>query len=270
MIKDHSGIARFSKIKNPFSNQLESYLEDLWQEGWRGISNGWFLNDHNFYSDNFTKKHDGKHIVFSGCSVSFGVGLDHKDTWTRILFEHISKNEKTSGYFNLSQIGQSVFEIVFNLFKYFNEYGNPDYLFVNLPDPERFFDWDYKEKSFYRALTHSDENSKDKEKAAAIHIYSFQYLMMLNYYCESNNIKLHLFSYVDTYKDLKFNLPNFYNLDDALSSIYKYKNEGMSEDLLIWSRDNHHSGTGFHRYWAEEMINVYNKEMEELCRQNKT
>ena len=33
------------------------------------------INSKNFRSNEFIKKHEGKHILFSGCSVTSGVGL---------------------------------------------------------------------------------------------------------------------------------------------------------------------------------------------------
>lgn len=72
-------------------------------------------------------------IVFSGCSFTYGMGLKEESLWTSILAKKIDK-----GYVNLGLPGKSVSSIINNLYSYFREYGNPDYVFCLFPDFDRF------------------------------------------------------------------------------------------------------------------------------------
>lgn len=50
-------------------------------------------------TDPYTTDHDGKHILFAGCSVTHGVGLpDIQDVWTNIVYGALKANEKVSGF----------------------------------------------------------------------------------------------------------------------------------------------------------------------------
>ena len=99
------------------------------------------INSLNFRSDNFIKTHEGLHIVFSGCSNTWGTGLNK-----------ILKENPCSGYFNLGILGTSVASQIINLFKYFKEYGNPDIIFINFPDLLRFYGYSDKGKIFFDSL----------------------------------------------------------------------------------------------------------------------
>lgn len=71
-------------------------------------------------------------FVFTGCSQTFGIGLEEKFIWGKDI---ATKNNWT--YNNLGVPGDSVFNIIFSLFKYFNQYGNPKHLICLFPDFSR-------------------------------------------------------------------------------------------------------------------------------------
>ena len=82
----------------------------------------WFnvpLNSDGFRSDEFSNNHDGLHIIFSGDSNTFGMGLEKEEIWSYLTYQEISKNVKTSGYFNLGSPGSSIMTCILNIFKYF-------------------------------------------------------------------------------------------------------------------------------------------------------
>lgn len=180
-----------------------------------------------FRSDEFKKEHDGKHILFSGCSNSYGVGLYNSEIWPWIVYNKIKEKEKVSGYYNLSITGTGTANIVSDIFKYINAYSKPDTIFINLPNLSRFYSMPnhtnqgfefIKEFDFLRSFpswNHTvptnaeDDNIRIKftemgeqmpvEKYHSVHaerfIYVYQYLMMLETFCKVNNIKLYIFSH---------------------------------------------------------------------------
>ena len=101
-------------------------------------------NEDFFRCDSFKKNHDGKHILFSGCSETEGVGGNIEDAWSHILYNKIAKKEKCSGFFNLAKSGWGWSRIIINALIYFKKYGYPDTYFILLPNHQRKFY--YKEK----------------------------------------------------------------------------------------------------------------------------
>jgi hypothetical protein len=71
-------------------------------------------------------------VVFAGCSVTFGVGVPYEGIWSTIVGEKLGLD-----YINLSAPGWSIQAIIDNLFKYFYAYGNPEAVFVALPEYNR-------------------------------------------------------------------------------------------------------------------------------------
>lgn len=96
-----------------------------------------------FRSDEFKKKHDGLHVVFSGCSNTEGVGMPLEFTWSYQLLEKIKASFPVSGYFNLGKAGSGWHKIINNFIQYVKNYGAPDYLFVLLPNILRDYYWNY-------------------------------------------------------------------------------------------------------------------------------
>jgi len=187
-----------------------NHHDDCENIGWREVFN--CLNNVNSYgyrSDEFKKNHDGKHLLFAGCSYTWGLGLFKKEIWANIVYEKISSQEKCSGYFNLGVPGSCVSNQVYDIFQYCNRFGNPDVIFYCMPALHRGFDPDaisaIKKTHFppfhtnYNEILDKSDNSE----------YNVSYSEMINYisyfslyqYCKSNNIKLYSFSWeevVDT------------------------------------------------------------------------
>ena len=143
-------------VTNPFDSKLQGWrsVEDAlifsnadlkipdhakWIIDYKDNPDTFNINSDFFRSDEFKTAHDGKHILFSGCSVTYGVGLYTKELWSHLLYNKIKNKEKVSGYYNLGTPGTGVFDIVFNIFKYIKNYGNPDVIFIDLPDLSRFY-----------------------------------------------------------------------------------------------------------------------------------
>lgn len=238
------------------------------------------VNSNNFRCDEFSKNHSGKHILFSGCSVTYGVGLYVKETWSNLLYKKIKEKENVSGYYNLGTPGTSAFDIVSNVFKYIHLYGNPDVIFLDLPDLNRFYhirDQDTINKfnpgepgyvknilskvifqAMYRGLPIAD--------VEVLKVYTYNALMMLEQYCLSNNIKLYIFSYVEDSMNflLDTDLTRTFNINqnELLFSLYE-KDKKNKLDFFLTARDGRHHGYGFHEQWANKMFNFYEVEHED-------
>jgi hypothetical protein len=213
-----------------------------------------------FYrSDEFIKNHEGKHVVFAGCSYTFGSGIEQDLTWPKIVYNKISEKEKCSGYFNLGTAGNSIADSVYNLFKYFKIYGNPNVIFFCMPDAIRFYGFDEKNKT----IRHSWYS---KEDADLLMFINAQYYFMLEEYCKQNNINLYSFTWVFNKKRHK-SVDDFF--DKNFSTFYKINLEEQDEFVFavfaketknfytIWAKDERHRGTAYHEYWAKFIYEKY-------------
>lgn len=239
------------------------------------------FNDELFRSDNFITKHDGKHILFGGCSETEGLGGNIEDTWSHILYKQISKEEKCSGFFNLAQHGWGYDKIINNSLNYFKRYGYPEVYFILLPDCNRSFYystnnnlWSYlsfvpeTNEKFERNFDTLQEYSKINKNVFVTQymenflkfLYSWKVFCEL---CEAKNIKL-FFSTWD--KRDHYNLmgrklfTNFVELSNEnlmffMNTYYK-NNDPKTTDIR--KRDNHH-GVLIHNFWANEFYKEYKK-----------
>lgn len=245
------------------------------------------LNSKGFRSDEFKKEHDGKHILFAGCSVTYGTGLYSKEVWSYLVYNKIKENEKVSGYYNISIPGTSTFESVTNIFRYINNYSKPDVIFLNLPDIARLYTvieeinsevTDWKDKVsldkiedfnyFKNKYFHSIMTPQDKIDSSIIYeklIYIYQYLLMLETFCKMNNIKLYIFSW--SLLTAKFLNSDVVELDSIYkitwpspSWIHDYKMKNKKDKFYLVARDNTHYGTAYHSFWSKEVYDFYMKE----------
>jgi len=83
-------------------------------------------NSFGFRSDEFVFNTE---MIFAGCSVTYGAGIPEDGIWGNVLAEKLGMAAS-----NISRAGSSISWIVESLFKYFENYGNPKYLFCLFPD----------------------------------------------------------------------------------------------------------------------------------------
>jgi hypothetical protein len=162
------------------------------------------INKEGFRCDEFLKKHSKKHVLFSGCSHTFGYGSKYEEVWSHTLYNKLLSKEPLSGYFNLGVEGASVIEIITNIYRYIRKYAKPDVIFLLLPDIER--DHIYLKNPQILATPFIIEFYKQFED-----------------YCISNNIKLISTTWVIPEQDL-----SWYKLEDSLSITkpdYKFVDE---------------------------------------------
>ena len=281
------------KVELPFARQLTGWnnlIEGLYKDSkkldttqlWVDFPEDEFIpNRQGFRSDEFTKEHKGKHIFFNGCSVTYGQGLYTKETWSYLLHKLIGKDEEVSGYYNVGTPGKSVFDIVASTFKYIDKYGNPDVIFLDLPDLNRFYalnsdNGDELDKpmgpmDLFYSLNENYRHSLVKQNStlamftSTLAIYLYQYLMFLEIYCKSHNIQLFIFSYVrgtDAFLSL-CNLDNYYVTTDPKmmnkieKEVFDYSNDHKDDKFTMVARDGRHYGTGFHHVWANMLYDMY-------------
>jgi hypothetical protein len=215
------------------------------------------LNSNYFRSDNFKNDHAGLHILFSGCSYTFGNGMAYDKVWSKILYDQIKTTNTTSGYFNIGSSGASIMECVSLIFKYCKTYKNPDVIFLNMPDFTRFYSINDKNIIKFSYLTTTYHK--------VFNLLAYQYYLMLDLYCKSNNIKLYSFTWTisenneylgihdsginnfDTYYEYKTS-----DVDNFVKQ-YMYKNEGSK----LLADDETHLGNPYHEYWADFIYKKY-------------
>jgi len=143
------------------------------------------MNSYGHRSDEFLVNHNGKHVLFAGCSTTLGEGLPYMTNWSGRLYKKIAKEENLSGYFNLSYLGGNVQLIIDNIYKYAKKFGNPDYLFCHFPETHRY-PQPYGRFSYINFV---DNNNAEVDPLRFINAYLA--IRGLEMYCESNNIKLY-------------------------------------------------------------------------------
>jgi len=214
------------------------------------------FNSFGYRSDEFIKEHFHEHILFVGCSITYGVGLEKEKTWPDILYKKISKEKKLSGYFNLSVPGSSIFDQVFRIFKYFKEFGHPKHLFLNIPEAMRFYL--NEDKIIYNAIY-------DNYEYNLLSLLGYQYYLMLDSYCKTNKINLYCFSNTNQETKLSFdeilstNFDTYYanNQDKKWQYIFNYHINKKEDKNWDKAKDEKHPGTGYHLYWANFIYKKY-------------
>ena len=210
-------------------------------------------NVNRFVSDKFTTEHHNNlHTLFAGCSITVPIGIDSKDGWSKLVYEDISKDRVSSGYFNVSISGASILEIIFNVFKYIRKYGVPDNIILLLPN-----------------ITRDAKYIVSNVKARSI-IYN-QYLA-LDTLCKINNVNLISILWsekidgatdwienADTEKD--------WNLLNDFDSVYHVDQKRFKENIFDYALkhgaktvigdDGTHPGEALHYAWYKEIMSIY-------------
>ena len=228
------------------------------------------VNSYSYRCDEFTTTHKGKHVLFSGCSNTYGVGLKKEEVWAYRVYKKINTTEGCSGYFNVALHGNNIIQCIINIFKYCKKFGNPDVIFINFPNFLRFFDFK-KEENKYKINMH--ENFYNSYYINKLTIYNYYFI--LEQYCRTNNIKLFSFTwdlddsynilknpkrYVDStkYNFKEYNFKTFFDIneEDLNNNLFLLKNKYDNKFFDI-ARDKKHRGNGIHIYWSEFIYNKY-------------
>ena len=249
-----------AKVVGPFQSNLLNASQSVVGED-RSHNIFFKTNSYNYRCDEFVQEHLGNHILFSGCSVTHGIGLEEDELWSKKIYNKIKKEKEVSGYFNLAVYGMSTLEIIINIYKYINSFGKPNYIFLNIPDSYRFYLHDTENNELVYANFISTKRRTEYDLPKILPLLSYHYLLMLESYCRTNNIFL---SYVDWsldtnlhYSDLQ-NLQRYFSADVdnyLIEHFDKYKNNQYASK----ARDGVHHGVAFHDFWTEVLYNDYRK-----------
>lgn len=275
-----------------YESKLESFLvddniSDKVLESFKKLNYACVLNSDGFRSKEFSKKHFQKHVIFAGCSNTFGHGSKYEEVWSYQLYTKLTRHEYLSGYFNLGVPGGTVIEIITNIYRYIRKYSKPDTIFLLLPELER--DAQY--------LKHPD---------ILLTPFVIEFYKQFEDYCISNNIKLISTSWFLNkefgWQNLNLKKPDFkltdpdgtingsedtpyyefknrnpysqllllekntqtfknIDLDSLFKHIHDYSEKNKNrKDLLTTLDGSNHYGIAFHNAWAEVIYERYKNE----------
>ena len=206
------------------------------------------MNHDSHRSDDFGQP-SNKHILFLGCSETFGLGNRIEDIWSFKLKNMIDESSK---FFNLALVSGSMEEIISNAFAYFKIYGNPEIIFFLAPE-------------MHRGLNESFEITK---------LRIFQFYNILEIYCAKFNIRL-ISSTWDIYPKHHINqttndfmseyFDTFYKLNkDTLASlVYEFIQKNKNIDHPFIAKDSRHLGIAQNDAIANFFYSIYNEPLTE-------
>jgi hypothetical protein len=151
-------------------------------------------NSHGFRSTEFSSDVD---ILTAGCSHTFGSSIPFEHTWSQQLQKKIP-NKKIA---TIAGPGYSTQKIISYIFRYFENIGNPKMIICNFPDFYRFLflnNFSNRIVHHYKNMLETptlDKKTKKELKSSSPAInwgyyINYEYIFMLEKYCDSNNIKL--------------------------------------------------------------------------------
>ena len=161
------------------------------------------LNNIGLRCDDITEVKPENHILFSGCEITLPQGVDLDKGWANLVYKELVPDGKD--FRNLAYTGAAVERIVSNLFKYFKNYGNPQKLYVLMPELIRkvgvIEDRGVFKPKIYRQYKQLGENMPFEPEhnlmaypnSYPLQLLAYNYLNQVRYleeYCFSNNIDL--------------------------------------------------------------------------------
>jgi hypothetical protein len=226
------------------------------------------FNSFGFRSDEFTNKHNGKHILFMGCSETQGSNEDLDSCWAYILYNKIKREENVSGYFNIAYIGSGIIPQIIKAQEYIKRFGKPDEIFFLSPEPYRSISYS---KTILRVQHSNVTPEVDSECNISDMLEMFSYnasiVQIFESFCDILNIKLIWSTWASYEEDIfdGYNFSNYFNLhmkNVSLENLYElYADESRTMESNFIKKDGH-KGIVFHRYWAdkfyEERLNEKN------------
>lgn len=224
------------------------------------------FNSELFRCDHFTNSHKGLHILFSGCSVTEGIGINKEDTWSHRLYTKISKDKDVSGYFNLAHSGNGTHQIIGNFLEYIKRYGKPDVFFVLHPNIQRRYAFLNDEKIFTYNVELSTHDFSPTERDKHLTEFAAWAKIWNNFIklCKVLNVKLIWGSWdnrdqsdIVQLEIFKESFLELYNCNDA-SELSEVLSDFKLEDKTIYARDNH-PGPVSHYIWSNNFYDEVKK-----------
>lgn len=224
-------------------------------------------NKQGFRCDDFSSVHDGKHILFAGCSQSEGVGSPIDTVWTKLL----ANNLGATNFYSIARAGYGWQKIISNYTIYAESFGHPEYLFVLLPNVGRLFEWQEKENQWYYVQRYPNgelgkgpgerngqilqEFSISKSDHRRLFIDFVAAWKMFEKYLESNGVKMIWASWDykenNNYMRANFSKNYLHLTPESLQNyIMKARPNGKLEKHDMLRRDGH-DGILIHEWWLE-------------------
>jgi len=229
------------------------------------------LNSLRYRSEEFVVNPSKVHMLFAGCSNTFGTGIsDDSNIWPNLLASKLSEDiGKEIHAINIGREGASFNGIISLILRYIDTYGKPDTIFIMFPDVFRGIRLHQKLDGYYDAVVNPDKYSYHNtsftqdvlEIIDSMTPYLYETYSMFEKLMELYGINLVSTSYNSpAMRDIfnKFNFKTFYNFDDLNLESYLYDNDDGSPNYF-YAEDGAHWGTGFHKYAAELMYNKYHE-----------
>jgi hypothetical protein len=209
------------------------------------------LNNVGQRGDDFNKLDNSKtNILFAGCSITFGHYLPENYSWPYHVYKYFKDLNIDLGPLNIVSFpGASGPKIVFNVLKYFKNYGIPDYLFILMPDIFRYYSPGKDGKSLDPVIPFTDGDSITEEINPLSRIYEFQqFYRILEIVCNLLNIKLYSTSWSSSANEImsNFNFNTYekvnYNDTEIVNSLDQDYLKLFDKDFYIMAADQLHAG----------------------------
>lgn len=255
--------------------QLDTY--------WSAKNIRYDLNEYDFRTHhNFNSLNDGEFIIATGCSHTFGLGIDENSRWSNQL-------EKMLGtpVVNLGVVGSDITCVIRNVSAFISSYSKPKAILIQVPETTRFSyltsDGISKCRSYFyvkefaqrlgETVTDLEKNGADfhLNQEVAIHQLILLQTVMSAFripivYFSINTLDLNFHdgrpdsytkyeSTVDGYISNLFPKDIIYNFDASNPSIDFKKYDGV---LMTRARDLFHCGDSQNLVWAEKLIEILN------------
>lgn len=263
MIREIMGVPEYHSIKDNMvsisfcDSSLEKTFESIEKLG-LDPTTFYQFNNYGTRSDDLTSNHDGKHILFAGCSVTAGEGMPEDLVWSRLVYNRLYQEEKTSGYFNIAQPGGTIVGICNQILTYIGTFGNPDVIFLNLPDLDR-------EDRYLRAG--SEDDAECTRVATGLQIFGkYQYLAKI---CRQRGIKLITFTWDDLsvkseVADFRRDFDDFYQYTNDSMHLHMYEfaqrnTSHLLRDYFEYALDGAHPGVAMHDFYASFALENYRR-----------
>ena len=200
----------------------------------------YLTNQYGFRCDNFSAQHEGPHILFAGCSLTYGESVPQELSWAQILYNKIAEEIGASGYFNIGTPGASMTDIIDLVRAYSSKYGVPDHIFILFPNLKR---------DKYQGI----QVAKGLNKDLGTRIYAMTWdrhcsTSMNNKLAKDHREKVSEIEYL-TLIDHK----------DLYDHIYRYQLDysGKYNDFLLKGMDDAHPGIAEHDFYANRFYDIW-------------
>lgn len=202
-------------------------------------------------------------ILFAGCSITFGEFLPESYAWPHHVYNYYKNIKNNLGpYRSVSFPGASAPKIISNIFKYIDLYGNPDIIFLVLPDMFRYHYPLEDGTRFHPHITYTPGLQIEKEAYPFRGMYEFvQSYRFLSTICKTNNIKLFATSW-DNLANFKMNLLeyptydilDYSKLEEFIDGVDMKSLEHYDKDFYIAASDKIHPGLLNQMFIADHFI----------------